>query len=285
MSPNTINICLGHRPFPEGFSSYFDFHLSPFEITGVDKLIVVSDSIFGINGSCLSEYAQLLWLCNNESLINEYDFVRIIQYRRFVSGKNTGFTLKNQPWSLGVFESEVHQYSSDFTRLSSHELMNTVVSLPSIGFGANVYHNYANSHIAEDMLAFSDYLVNDGLLDENDVSCFLCDYLFIPACNTGLFRKSEFLKVFNILSKAANFLYTDAFIRRDDYQRRSMGFLLERLNSFLILKAVRAGIRDPSFGFNKLITQSSVATNTVNIEPVPKSAGDIRSCGALGTDM
>jgi len=266
MSPNTITICLGHKPFPRDYASYFDFHLSPLEIPGLDKLIVVPDSTFGMNGSCLSEYAQLLWLCMNESMLDGFDFVRIIQYRRFVSAKNTGFTLINQTWALGVLEAELNQYGSDFSRVSSHERINSVISLPAIGMGANVYDNYANTHVAEDILAFSSYLLNQALLDQNEVSCFLSDYLLIPACNTGLFKKSEFLKVFKILLRASGFLHTEAFMPRESYQRRSVGFLLERLNSFLILKAVRAGIRDPTFGFNKLITQSPMATHTNSIQ-------------------
>jgi hypothetical protein len=265
MHANTINICLGHKPFPSAHSTFFDYHLSPVEIPGVERLIVVPDSTFGPHGSCLSEYAQLLWLANNSRLMDGFDFVRVIQYRRFVSGRNTGSTLNNMTWAIGVKESELPAHATDFSRLSQSELLNTVVNLPLIGLGANVYTQYASAHVPEDILNFSQFLLNREILEENEVGLFLGDYLFIPACNTGLFKKSEFMKVSEQLLRAAEFVASKDFVLRTDYQRRSVGFLLERLNSFLILNAIRAGRREPSFGFNKLITESPLATITSNI--------------------
>jgi hypothetical protein len=260
MRANTINICLGHRCFPEEASSFYDLHIAPYEILGAHDVRLVPDALYGIYGSALSEYAQLIWLFDNSSILTNFDFVRIVQYRRFVSSREGGIPLPSAPWSKGIRESEILLWAEDFSRYSSSELLNTAVRYP-----CGVFKAYCGAHLMSDFLAFSVFLLSQKLIDESELPIFFYDEAFIPACNTGLFSSRFFLQTLGKIKLAANFIYSHLFNERTGYQRRSCGFLLERFNSFLIMKAIRAGERQPSFGFNKIITETDSILPTVNI--------------------
>ena len=88
---NTLNVCLGHVSFPLDFIRYVDLMLSPRLVEVPCRAIVVDDSYFGEHGSALSEYVQLLWLFDHfDTIVGDYEFVRIFQYRRFVARSRVG---------------------------------------------------------------------------------------------------------------------------------------------------------------------------------------------------
>lgn len=260
MEYNTLNICLGHKAFPASKSNFVDFHLTPKEIPNLESAIVIADDHYGPDGSCLSEYAQLFWLLKNPQLLNEKAFIRIIQYRRFVSRAEAGHSISNALWLKGIRENDLSSFEADFSRFSNEELLNSPTQ-----FSMSIFNQYASAHHAEDFVNFASFLCSASIISEDELPLFFNDAVMIPSCNTGLFTCDNFVADLTLLERASQFMYSSAFKRRADYQRRNMGFLLERLNSFLILKAVRSGKRPPSFGFNKLITEDSICANTVNI--------------------
>ena len=121
---NTLNVCLGHVSFPSDFIRYVDLMLSPRSVEVTCQAIVVDDSYYGEHGSALSEYVQLLWLYDNfDTIVGNYEFVRIFQYRRFVSHARVG-RRSNQDYVRWIKTDELVRREKDFSRFSTTELFN-----------------------------------------------------------------------------------------------------------------------------------------------------------------
>jgi hypothetical protein len=259
--PNTFNVCLGHVPFPHSHDRHIDLMVAPRLIEHARRLALVEDSLFGPNGSALSEYAQLLWLHDHlESLAMGRDFIRIFHYRRFVaaSAPTVGQRSSNLTWATVIRADDLPAFDQDFDRSSRAEIFNTPVR-----FGSGMLFQYASDHVLEDMLNFAKFLTRERILTDQQCALFLANPVHIPSCNIGVYKKACYLEIFGLLRRAAGFLHAPEFVIRKDYQRRSVGFLLERLNSFLILRRIEAGHSVPSFGHNIVISESSIVSHTL----------------------
>jgi hypothetical protein len=259
-APNTLNICLGHLPFPQVHAAHIDLMVAPCLISGPTRLALVHDSLFGPHGSALSEYVQLLWILDRlDALAPDCDYVRIFHYRRFVSPDPApvGQRSSNLPWATAIRSSDLPAFESTFVRHTRTELFNTAVQ-----FHGGMLYQYAQSHVIDDMLNFARFLVEKSILSPLECAEFLSMQLHIPSCNIGIFSKASYAAIFGILRKAAAFLDSPDFVARPGYQRRSVGFLLERLNSFLIIQRIRSGASPSSFGHNIVISDEAVVSAT-----------------------
>ncbi|MGL4767879.1 MAG: DUF4422 domain-containing protein [Formosimonas sp.] len=256
---NTLNICLGHRPFPQSIKNPIDLMLAPKIVDTDGHLAIIPDSTFGASGSALSEYAQLLWLYKNIDTIAQHkEYLHIFQYRRFCATHATvGQATENNPWSFAIQEADLIHFENEFYKHKNQELFNTVVQ-----FEANMVNCYAGVHVLEDMEHFGRFLAEQCILSPEEVQDFFSSFILIPACNIGVFKIPTFKAIFSILEKAAQFLHSEYFIQREGYQRRSVGFLLERLNSYLILAFVKQGILPHSFGHNLIISETNFVAST-----------------------
>jgi hypothetical protein len=258
MKANTLNICLGHIPFPERFIEHVDVMIAPCVIAGVRSLVVVDDSLFGANGSSLSEYVQLLWLFDNfDAIASDFEFVRVFQYRRFVSRNPIGLPATHAWEPRWISANKLDEHAEVFSRFCTEELFNRPVELPGGMLG-----QYATAHILTDALNFARFLIEEGILESERAAAFLTDPKLIAGCNSGIFALDSFKKIFATLKRAAAFVYSPNFVMRTGYQRRSVGFLLERLNSFLLFERMRSGASQPNFGHHILISDGPVITRT-----------------------
>jgi hypothetical protein len=260
IEPNTLNVCLGHLPFPPAHAHHIDVMVSPKMIEGANRLALVEDRIFGANGSALSEYAQLLWINEHLArLLGDLEYIRIFHYRRFVSvdEPKLGKPSVNLPWATVVTTDQLVAYDKAFDRRVTHELFNTPAQ-----FSGGILAQYATSHVIQDMMYFSAFLVDAKVLSPVEVSAFLRENIHIPSCNIGVFTRKTFTEIFGVLRVAAEFLSSRHFIVREGYQRRNVGFLLERLNSFLILQRIRAGLSAEMLGHNIVVSDSEVVSAT-----------------------
>ena len=239
---NTLNICISHIPFPEFYKDYVDLTISPIPISNLENIQVVDDSHFGENGSALSEYAQLLWLGDNlDTVAKNFEYVRLFQYRRFVSRKSMGI-----PISLvgrWIHVNRLADLEDEISRENAGELFN-----PPVFFLGGVRRQYAVAHMLEDLLNFARYLTEAGILDEAQAKAMLSRHRLIPACTTGIYRVETLKKTLPILRRAAEFLNSKYYIPRAGYQRRLVGFLLERLHSHLHFNLIQSGSTDAKFG-------------------------------------
>ena len=257
---NTLNICLGHVPFPIEYREYVDLMIAPNLVAGPYRVAVVPDSLFGPNGSALSEYAQLLWLSDNfDAITSGVDFVRIFHYRRFASGKPLpGVASTNQPWSTTITAGALANCGKEFDRLCSAELFNRPTR-----FAGGVLKQYAAAHVLEDMLSFVKFLLEIHVFEPVHADAFLDVETLIPACNIGTFRNETLRSLLLLLKRAADFMKSSYFVPREGYQRRNMGFLLERLHSFAILQRVQSRMSPPNFGHNIVISESPIVSLTI----------------------
>jgi hypothetical protein len=234
---NTLNICVSHIPFPTAFGHYVDLTLAPRPLDIASPLIVAPDENFGAGGRALAEYAQLAWLSDHfDEIVGGHDFIRLVQYRRFVSrapmGRPTNCFFANY-----IGADELGAAEAEFDRHSETGLVNSPVAFPEGGTLAQ----YAVCHILDDMLAFSAWLIEAGLFTPLAVARFLEEERLIPAGGTGLFPVAVLREIGAKLRSAADFVNSPRYIARKGYQRRLGGFLLERLNSHLLMNLAREG--------------------------------------------
>lgn len=264
---NTLNVCLGHVSFPPEFIRYVDLMLSPRDVSAPCRSIVVDDSYFGEHGSALSEYVQLLWLYDHfDSIVDGHDFVRVFQYRRFVSHGRVGRP-SNRRHMRWIKADELLRREKDFSRHSTTELFNEIYKSRK-----TMLKQYEAAHVLIDMIHFSKFLLEAEVLDTKQIASFLSSPQLIPACNMGTFRVATLREVLMTLRKAAAFIETSDFTPRAGYQRRSLGFLLERLNSHLLLQRVESGSTQAAFGHHILISDGPEVTNTTELPARPSDS-------------
>jgi Ni,Fe-hydrogenase III large subunit len=63
--------------------------------------------------------------------------------------------------------------------------------------------------------------------------------IIIPAPSNGVFPASVLLEHLKVLEASGLAFLEGGFVERADYQRRALGFCLERLHSYLVQKALR----------------------------------------------
>ena len=255
---NTLNICLGHLPFPIEFHQHVDLMIAPRAVAGPYRVIVVEDSYFGEHGSSLSEYVQLLWLYDNfEKIVGTYDYIRIFHYRRFVAREKIGRPSSHE-WAHWITKDELSKYSKEFSRHSTRELFNTPHK-----FSQGVRGQYETAHILEDFINFSDFLFESGIQTSKEATSFMTSSTLIPSSSMGTFHNTTLRRILMTLKDAAQFLKANYFVPRAGYQRRVVGFLLERLNSYLILARIQSGLSDANFGHHTILSDGPLIGITV----------------------
>lgn len=222
--------------------NYFIGHKSPeFKIWDGFEFYVPNTEVFQQkghlkNGNLIGEYASLFMLCdklNSENL--REGSITICQYRRFVLNVSLGMQSENVPWCRFLTPDQMRDFDpgDKFNPLNNNvSLLATPISIPN-----GILSQYGSCHHIRDIMMFSATLIDFGLLEENEVSDFLNSKVLIPSPSCGTFEIAGFMDIIDILQKATDaFFSTNYKIYTDHYQQRVIGFLLERLHSFLLIK-------------------------------------------------
>ncbi len=257
---NTLNICIGHLPFPEAFTRYVDLMLTPVPLHSGAKTIHIPDDTWGPYGDTLSEYAQLFWLLDHlDEIACDYQYLRIFHYRRFIAPTRPASAVQasNQPWARIVRADELGQCEDAFARHGGSELFNTPVH-----FKQGVVDQYARVHVREDMLNFARFLWHSKILPDREVAAFVAMKHFIPSSSIATYGVASFRRLFSLLRSAAGFMDSPDYQRREGYQRRAMGFLLERLNSYLVLTFMAKRLLPTAHGQNMVISDATLISAT-----------------------
>ncbi|MBU3667621.1 MAG: hypothetical protein FGM53_03665 [Rhodocyclaceae bacterium] len=99
--------------------------------------------------------------------------------------------------------------------------------------------NYSKCHYTRDILRFTSNMIDGEILTNDDALDFLKYKWLVPSPSCGTFPICEFINLINILKKSARLFWINGFLMYNDpYQCRTISFLLERLNSFLLLKTM-----------------------------------------------
>jgi hypothetical protein len=244
---------VGHRkpefPIWKGFE-YFELPLPNPDASELDLYLA--------DHRLLGNYAALFYLCNQlRSQGNTKGQITIAQYRRMVLNIPLGIKSTNCPWyrvlspeaikTIPVQEEVLPLPGQSYLVGSGLELPNGMLS------------NYAGSHYTRDILRFTANAVDCGVLDNTGAYLFLSQTFLIPAPSCGSFRLESFLDIMTKLEKVTRSFFSAGYQMHDDpYQGRVLDFLLERLNSYLLLEQLVSEGLDPSLviGSTTLISDS-----------------------------
>lgn len=217
------------------------------------------------NNKIFNEYSSLFYLNRNiENLKSENSLITICQHRRFVLNKKLGEISTNMPWSTVLTNQQVDELNINelITPINDNKyLIGTSVKVQSI------MNQYASAHFLRDILKFSTVLIESEILSEKDILDFLNSEVLIPAPSCGSFRLDTHINIFCTLEKAAKVFWNFGYRPYADlYQSRVMGFLLERLNSFLLLKEISTfNLQHPQEGYTTLSTQDIEIPLTIGL--------------------
>ncbi len=151
-------------------------------------------------------------------------------------------------------------FQGDFARSGGGEMVNTPFRFPG-----GILDNYARYHHLEDLLVFAKFLGKENILTAVEIAQFLRGDILIPGSSIGVLSVENFRSVFSALAKASQFVNDPNYVARVGYQRRNMGFMLERLNSYLLLKGIHEGKIIRKTGIHMIISDSSRIGSTGDI--------------------
>lgn len=188
----------------------------------------------------LSEYAALFDL--SRALAKQSDansLITIAQYRRFVLNIPLGLKSTNLSWARVLSPEsmqELHLHDELLPTREQRYLIGSPLHLPS-----GILGNYADSHYTRDILRFTANLVDAGIMCNSEAYAFLSQSLLIPSPSCGSFPLRGFLEIMQVLESAASAFFESGYRAYDDRdQGRVCGALIERLNSYLLIKQLSA---------------------------------------------
>jgi hypothetical protein len=256
----TLNICLGHQPFPEAYADRVDIMLTCRRLYRQNRAIFLDDAMWGPHGGSLSEYAQLFWLSDHfDRVVGDAEFIRIFQYRRFISRNRVGREA-NVPYLSQITAEDLPVFADDFSRVEQEELFSRPFQ-----FAGGMLGQFAGGHPLDDLLSVVRFLLQRAYFSPETATAFLREDYLIPACNMGVFKRETLRQILMSLRPVAEFLHAPDFAPREGYNRRSLGFIIERLNSFIILNMMRSGQAPQNFGSHVVISETSHVGVTVEI--------------------
>jgi hypothetical protein len=235
---NVLSFCIGHKPIT--FHTENDFTFLSSKALGLNNELLVNDNRhpFGVNGSSLSEYSQLFYL--NDLFIKgeiNADYIYLFQYRKFISPIVYGAVDIINPYNRTIVASIANSLLPQKNYLDF--LHCDLITGSIVNFNSSISLQYSKLHIIDDMVNFSACLASVSELNSTDINNFSTLNGFIPCPTLCFIKTSHFTYIMNILKKVSVNFLDNYFIKRDGYQYRSTGYLLERLHSILIFKLLR----------------------------------------------
>lgn len=234
MSNNIKSYCIGHtRPL---FKPPIFYQMLCPQSLGMPNEVVIDDDRFGqgIDGGGLAEYSQLFGL--HEMLLCG-DVVAgdlfLFQYRKFISTQIGGVESAS-PW-VRVLEPDsapgLFPLQDQLDAFSGRLAVGSVFE-----FGESISSNYALVHVVDDFVLFVAACAESGVVSNADIKAFATLRGIIPSPSVCCIHVDVFIKLMDILKRVWNIYALNYQIRRDGYQRRASGYLLERLHSYLLCK-------------------------------------------------
>jgi len=221
---------IGHKK-PE-FTIWQDFSFYTIPNTNLSKTDTLS--LIYSNHKIFNEYSSLFHLKNTlDNLKNHDQLITICQYRRFVFNKKLGTQSKNMPWCRVLTHKEISSLivTNHYLPLRGDAyLIGSALQVPSI------LQQYAKTHFVRDILQFTSVLIDLEIFTNEDALNFLNSQYLIPSPSCGTFTLKCFIEIFEVLELAALGFWNNGYKPYNDkYQSRVVSFLLERLNSFLLI--------------------------------------------------
>ena len=137
-----------------------------------------------------------------------------------------------------------------------------MVSMP-VDLKMKVLDQYSKVHVLRDLLEFVSDSVDRGVVSNAEAKEMIDSRSMIPAPTLGCYGKS-FVEIFSLLEQAAVYFLARNYQPRGGYQRRVLGFCLESLHSYLLLK--RLGfpkLRHENFGWQVVVSDTAMVQTTI----------------------
>lgn len=254
--------CVGHRaPL---FDPKVDYQLvSPEPHLGSECFRISDDSLGPeFHGNFLSEYTQLIGLIDTIERLGfqKNHFIYIFQYRKFISFKNTGSVATNIPYCYPCTADQASGLFPNCDELGS--LAQFTLLGPSIKINSYA-KNYAVHHEITDFVNFILSMKSYGF---SDIECsdFSGTNIFFPAPALGAYNAEFLIETCTTLKEVWRIFFSKYYVPRSGYQRRVGGFLLERLHSYLLLKAIKSRkFEDLRQGFQIVVSDSLKVSPTI----------------------
>lgn len=230
--------CIGH--VPPVFDPDLPYTMLTPRTLGVQGEIVLADQRFGpgIHGAAAAEYSQLFGLQDMlEAGDITADRLYLFQYRKFI-GLRPGGLPATSPWLNIASPAQARQLMPTLDELAAVEMPVVVGSLHALG--STIAGNYALVHVIEDLVTFAACLPAAGM-DVAAVRRFVSFAGLLPSPALTLVDTTLFLEHMRVLRAAWRAWTQGVEVRREGYQMRVAGYLLERLHSHLLCQGLRDG--------------------------------------------
>ena len=256
MSKSTKFICIGHKP-PD-FTPLANYLMLCPKSLNMPNELVISDDRFGkeIDGASFAEYSQLFGLAE---LINSGDIkadaLYLFQYRKFLSPFSGGFDsiakwvkILSPRLAIELFpQAEIFE-----------EIKNNLIVGPIFNFGESISDNYSKAHVTEDLVTFAAACSESGELTNSDIKQLASMRGFIPSPALCYIKVELFLEIMTILKNVCMIFIKNYYSKREGYQSRSTGYLLERLHSLIICQKILNGQLSESIAWNRYVINTEI---------------------------
>lgn len=236
-----LSVFVGHRE-PD-FRMWSGFRFAD-ELCGEVRCKPIIQGFPYNDGNLLGEYGSLFSLRRSlEESSRDYDQIIVSQYRRFVTSVPLGESSTNKFWTRVISNDEAGRIKNMEIfdpKQGSIELISNAIQVPG-----GIIRNYAESHHLRDILRFTAAQIDAQNFSADEMMEFLHFPILIPAPSCGSFQFKNFMATHRKLEAAASAFYSNGFVpHKDPYQGRVLGFLIERLHSFLLIKNVLSSGQD-----------------------------------------
>lgn len=188
---------------------------------------------YGAAGACVLPIAI-------ERFSHAAELIEISSYRKRVLPSREGKDSQSFGYH-GMRELSIQnvEKEADLAAFTPRAGLKYLVSQP-LYFKEAIIGQYAASHHREDILDYTSLAIDMGVLDSKSASEFLAAKHFIPGgVELGIYPKSWLVKTLSrieLVSREFLSRYGNRVKKYDSYQIRAVGFLSERLGSFLLLR-------------------------------------------------
>lgn len=247
-----FKIFSGHKP--PNFKMWKDFtYIFDKKVLGIPANV----DFLGVTDEVLSEYHSLFLL--KEFFKNngvKEGLITICQHRRFVLNSKIGIAAANQPFARIIND---HAAANLNTNLTLPVKGGFLVATPYF-FNVPLTHQYFLHHQIRDLLRFSSDILDANLMSPDEINNFLTQNYFLPAPSCGTYPVDIFIEIMDFLQKCTISFHSSGYKKRDGYQGRVTSFLLERLNSYALVRAMK--IKGYDFmdytGFTTLVNDGNI---------------------------
>ena len=232
---NRIQLIVGHkRPSFKIWPGHQFASLDPLDENDF-KLVTDFELKESLTDELIGEYYYLFLIRRQLEKNSSIKSVTISQYRRFVTINPVGKPSHNLPYSNVISSTQ-----------ASDPAISDLISPKKDGFlissefnnSPNVAFHYSQYHILRDWFRFLSDAFDANLLSQSEITQASLVDRMIPAPSNGVFPVEFFIEHLKRLELCALAYKNNGYLQRAEYQRRVIGFCLERLHSYFLLSTM-----------------------------------------------